>query len=208
MVAYTQCPLHVTHLIYHSPPQSCLFLHNNLSIFCFHTPLMLDECIGGQNGGRSCPQWQIGGWRELQRPVRGALCRVPATAASLLASLPSLRAAAYQLPPPAANTLCRLRLHATQKGWGRLQKIGSGQNISPESTARLASVFLWMILESKKAQLWQLSVGVLGKGKVTLPSCCRGARCCRSGETAAGERCRQPAKDLPPHILLIVSDYK
>ena len=114
-------------------------------------------CWLNVNGGHGCLMCHLGGYCWAAEAGEGP-CRVPATAASLLASLPSLRAAAYQLPPPAANTLCRLRLHATQKGWGRLQKVGSGQNISPELAAGLASLFLWKTLESRKAQVWQLLV--------------------------------------------------
>lgn len=118
---------------------------------------MLDEC---NRVGKMAPSGRLvggGGCRgrcEVEGPSAG--CRQQQLPC-LLVSPPCWPLATSCLPP-AANTLCRLRLHATQKGWGRLQKVGSGQNISPELAAGLASLFLWKTLESRKAQVWQLLV--------------------------------------------------
>ena len=104
-------------------------------------------------------------------------CRVPATAAS--SSLPrwgALATSSCQALPTLYRLSCMQPTRGGEGDWKvswpwRFLSIGFGAQLSVQ----------WDILELKLVENGRLSQSVLGKGKVTLPSCCRGAGMpCRS----------------------------
>ena len=164
---------------------------------------MLDECNRVE---KMAPSGRSVGGGGLQRPVRGggALCRVPATAASLLASLPSVLAAGYQLPPPGSQHSLPAAAACNPEGVGEAPKSRVGAKHFPGIGCRACfTVSLEDSGVEKSSSLAASGAVSLGRARLHCPPAAAAPGCCRSGETAARERDAGSLQKIC-HFLLII----